>query len=92
MTASSGGCCSLLERPGECLEPRLDARAPCAVTRMRVVGNAQRTPHDGDWHVAEVGPVEWPAGAPLVVAVKRIRGERGGRTVVMVDRVEIRWE
>jgi hypothetical protein len=51
-----------------------------------------RTPRDPDWHFVEVGPVDWPAGAPLVVAVHRLREQRGGRAVVLVDRVEVQWQ
>jgi hypothetical protein len=51
-----------------------------------------QTPPDGDWHVATVGPVEWPAGEPLVVAVHRLPGAtRSRRAALVVDRVELSW-
>lgn len=41
------------------------------------------------WHDLVLGPLEWPAGRPLVLAVPR-RGRAGGDAVV-VDRVDFEW-
>ena len=44
------------------------------------------------WSERRVGPVDWPAGAPLVISLERVPGRSGGRAVVSLDRVELRWK
>jgi hypothetical protein len=72
----------------------LAAGRRAAIVELRAGGTTLHhwaTPADGEWHTVTSGPVEWPAGAALVLAVHRVPGQRGGRAVVVVDRVELAW-
>jgi hypothetical protein len=49
------------------------------------------TPQRRQWRRHRVGPLDWPAGEPLVMTLERLPGRQGRRAVVAVDRVELRW-
>jgi hypothetical protein len=49
------------------------------------------TPRRRQWREQRLALLRWPAGEPLVLTLKRVPGHRGRRTVVAVDRVELRW-
>ncbi|MEM7052300.1 MAG: hypothetical protein AAF604_21715 [Acidobacteriota bacterium] len=49
-----------------------------------------RARHDRRWSWVEVGPFEWPEGAPLVIAA-RLPKKRGRPNGVVLDRAELHW-
>ena len=49
------------------------------------------TPRRPPWRAHRVGPLDWPAGEPLVLTLEPVPGWRGRPALVSVDRVELRW-
>jgi hypothetical protein len=74
---------------------RLEARlvgAPEAREMRVLAGEAllKRWPVDEKWREAELGPFDWPDGAPLVILGPE--GSRGDRAQFIVDRAELVWD
>jgi len=45
-----------------------------------------RVPPGPRWHAVDLGPFDWPAGAPLVLEVP------ADSAPLLVDRVEVAWQ
>ncbi len=79
---------------GETVRLRLAVRlaTPGKVARLRVAAGdvplGELAVPAGDWQEVELGPFEWPAGAPLVFR----GGGAGAPGRLALDRVELMWE